>query len=296
MPTKNTIYDFWKVSIPETFNGGFKQALFQLSQTDDVSARNQSIDGDIVRWEELDLSDSRYLYGDFGKLRMQVLPQMGGIDQLSSPLPFDRNEGIDELFAFMYDMNSQILVTQYNHYGSSLRLFTKYLTSKINFGGPVHVFPILSQTGAEKLRNLDNISKITYKVARPTTQALNPLASDSFDTAISQLESFGAQTVVTTISMDRKRSSLITNTVRRVFHMLTENHGSNASLEKFEVSGDHRGERDEFDLVRDRMRHRENLPISENRSISFSARISAARRAFEAKRDELIAQFGENSR
>lgn len=292
MATRIVTYDFWRVEVFRGFRGGFGQALQNLSLLTSFAQRNATIDGDLLRWEVLDLSDPRYVYGDFSKLRMAVLPKKGGVNQPATDLGLTNTEGVDELFAFLYDRNSRILVTQYNHFGASISALQKYILDKVNIGGPLFFHPVLSQQGAQMLSNMNDMRKVVYKVARPRTAALNPIATQPIDQATQQMHDYGAQTVECTISMDRTRTSLVSRTVRGLFNTFQRNGGRDAKLEKFEVTGYVNGEKESFDMIRDRMKHQESLTVATNRSIPYQARANAAMRALNSKRAELIAQFG----
>jgi len=292
MANKDVIFYFYKVATSKKTKGGFGKVLEKLSKLTSVKERNQTIDGDIVRWEQMDTSDKRYIYGDFGKLRMQILPRKGGVNELSTSLHLGKNEGIDELFAFVYDRNSGVLVTQYNHYGSSISAFQKYVLSKVDTIGPIAITPILSVEGAKRLNKISDVRKVRYKVARPTVEALNPVAG-GFGSAIDQFNEFGAYAVESTVSMNRRKSSLIVDSVLGLYNFLVGSLPPKAVVEKFELTVYENGVKDTFDLIQDRLKHTESLSIAPDRTITFDERKGAAVRALNTKRKELIAQFGD---
>jgi len=235
--SKNVAYEFWMVNTPPTFAGGFGAALTQLATINVVANRNAEINGYTMRWEELDVN-GRYFYGDIVKLRMDLLPLKGGVNTKSSSLNLPQTEGISEAFAFLFDTNSNVLVTQYNHYGASVGGFISYLEQTITFGGAVDVLPIWTVAGLEKLQQMTDVRRIKYRIAKPKGLTLNPNAAGSVDSAITTMGDFDASTVEMVISSGLSHKSLTMREVlKKAKNLLTGQTAANVHVETFEVIG-----------------------------------------------------------
>lgn len=293
MKSKKISFEFWKVKTPDSFPGGFGAALIALQGISNISQRNKNISDYTMRWEELEL-DGRYFYGDFFKLRMDLLPLRGGINRKSSSLNLPLNEGISEPFVFIYDKNSNILVTQHNHYGASVGSFTQYIQQLVPIGGLIDVLPVYSVAGLQRLRHMTDVRRVCYRIAKPRNNALNPGAQGSVDSSISTMNDFDGENIEVIISSGRARRSLtIREVLRRASDLLTGKTIPEANLEKFEVSGYSNGDRDEFDLVKEQLRAKIPVMVGSDRGFTYDDRKAAAMKALNKRRSELVTQFGQ---
>ena len=290
---KDVSFEFWKVSAPASFAGGFQAALVALAQVGTLAQRNQVISGYTMRWEELEVT-GRYFFGDFVKLRMDLLPLKGGMNTKSSSLNLPSNEGIAEPFVFLFDTQSDILVVQHNHYGASVGAFFQYVQQLVSIGGLLDVLPVLSLAGVQKLNHLNDVRRVSYRIAKPRHSAYNPGARGSVDSSISTMDDFDGESIEVVISSGFARRSL---TLREVFKkandFLTGQTTGNAELEKFEVSGYSNGARDEFDLVKEQLRAKIDVAVGAKRDLAYGDRKAAAMRALTMRRGDLITQFGQ---
>lgn len=289
---KTITYDFWKVATPSSFTGGFPAALKQLATISQIANRNETIGGNTLRWEELDTT-GRYFYGDFLKLRMELLPMKGGLSIKSSNLGLNQNEGISELFAFMFDTQSDIFVCQYNHYGASINALIEYIHSKVNLGGPLYFHPVITENSLKKLNSMNDIRHFSYKIAKPTSPALNPNSRGTIEESIAIMDDLGAANIEILVTSGYTRKSM---TIRQILAktkaLLSGTSTANASVEKIEVGGYSNGEKSVIDLIQDRMREKFDLHVGSNRTISYSDRKNSALKALNSRRQELISQFG----
>ena len=291
---KDVTFEFWKVRVPPNFSGGFKAVLTSLAQAGTIEQRNQIINGYTMRWEELEVT-GRYFFCDFIKLRMDLLPLKGGVNTKSSSLNLPSNEGIAEPFVCLFDTHSDILVVQRNHYGASVGAFIQYVQQLVPVGGLIETLPVLSLAGLQKLTHLDDVRRVSFRIAKPRNAAYNPGASGSVDSSISTMDDFDGQSIEVVISSGFARRSL---TLREVFKkanaFLTGQTTGNAELEKFEVSGYSNGSRDEFDLVKEQLRAKIDVVVGTKRDLAYADRKHAAVRALTLRRGDLITQFGQH--
>jgi hypothetical protein len=289
---KNVSFEFWKVATPTAFAGGFAAALTSTSQITQITARNKEINGYTMRWEEIEIGQ-RYITGEFVKLRLDVLPLKGGVSTKSIPLNLHSTEGISEPVIFLFDRQSNILVTQHNHYGASVSAFMEYIQQLVPIGGVIETFPVFSTAGLQKLNQMNDIRNVTYKIAKPTQPGFNPSARGPVDSSISTMSDIGGESIEVQVTSGFSRRSLtIREILRKATDLLTGQTTGNASVEKFEVAGYINGRRYEFDLVKEQLRSKQLVPIGQNRSLGYFDRKDAVMKALNNRRAELVAQFG----
>ncbi|EIP98087.1 hypothetical protein OpiT1DRAFT_02537 [Opitutaceae bacterium TAV1] len=289
---KNVSFEFWKVSTPTAYASGFAGALNATSQITQLTARNKDINGYTMRWEEIDIG-LRYIIGDFVKLRLDVLPLKGGVATKSIPLNLHSSEGISEPFVFLFDKQSDILVTQHNHYSASVSAFMEYIQQLVPIGGVIETFPVFSTAGLQKLNQMNDVRKVSYKIAKPTQPGFNPSAKGPVDSSISTMSDLGGESIEVLVTSGFSRRSLtIREILRKATDLLTGQTTGNASVEKFEVAGYINGRRDEFDLVKEQLRSKQLVAVGQNRSLGYFDRKDAVMKALNNRRSELIAQFG----
>ena len=234
---KNVSFEFWQVSVAPNYLGGFKTALTTLAQAGAISQRNQTIGGYTMRWEELEVT-GRYFFGDFIKLRMDLLPLKGGVNTKSSSLNLPSSEGISEAFVFVLDTNSNILITQHNHYGASVGSFIQYIHQLVQIGGPIQVLPVLSSAGVQKLNGMTDVRRLTYRIAKPRNVAYNPGARGSVDSSISTMDDLDGESIEVSVSTRfAHRSLTLREVVNKANDLVNGRTIGGANLEKFEVAG-----------------------------------------------------------
>lgn len=289
---KTVSFEFWQVTTPASYVGGFGAALSALAQITAFSSKNQIVGGYMMRWEELETT-GRYFYGDFVKLRMDVLPLKGGTSTKSSSLNLPSNEGIAEPFIFLFDTQSDVLVVQHNHYGATLGSFVNYLQQLVAIGGGVSALPIFTPSAIQKLNQMNDVRRVSYRIARPTNAAYNPGSHGSIDSAVATMDDFNGESIEVSISSGfAKRSLTIREILYKAQSFLGGQSTGNAALKKFEIVGYANGSREEFDLVKDHLRVRIDVPVGAKRDLTYPSRKLAALQALNRCRSDLIALFG----
>ncbi len=289
---KKLSFDFWLIKMPATYAGGFGDALEAMSKVESIPKRNAEINKYTVRWEEISIQP-RYIMGDFVKLRLDILPLKGGVDSKSMPLNLRLSEGISEPFAFLFDTQSSILVTQKNRYGASVSMFIEYVEKLGAVGEMIEIFPVLSKEGIQKLRQMDDVRTVSYKIAKPTQAEVDFDSNDSVDSAISTMRDVGGETIEVRITSGRKRKSLtLRNIARLAGNLLGGKTTGSAVVKKFEISGYTNGHRDEFDLIKEQLRATQEVPIAQSRSLSYNDRKNAITLALNSQKSELVGLFG----
>ena len=284
---KKVTFDFYKVEMPYGYS--FETAIDDLSKVTELKNRVVEINGDPLRWEEIDTSP-RFITGDLVKLRMYLLPSKGGLHSKVEDIGLEADEGIAEETVFFYDKNTKTLVYQRNRYGVSASRFQDYL---LHFykpkGGTIDFLPLLRKSGLERLDKMDEIRKFSYRLARPTDNKYNRISDGSTEESIELLDDLSAMAVNIELSMGHYKGSMAIDKVKERAKKLFRRESTKANEpKKIFISGvDEYGVPDQFDLLDLRIKQEESLTPDHNRRLTYAARKSAANRAFRQNVEEV---------
>lgn len=284
--------DFYRVSIPHP-NGGKLEDFLDRMMGSPPSSRNVQREGNYIRLQEGSASGD-FWSGEIIRIRMEELPVKAALNGTVESLDLKKDEGLGEGVAFLYHLPSRVLALQRTRFGISASTFAYYMEQQ-HQGLAVDLDIILEEAAISKLDRMDTIRDFEIQIAPlDNLSILRKQKQQSVNSMISISEFHQAPHISVRLKMGRRRGTLerVTETAKNVLKIT----GSDDKvIEKMKITGQHGGDDPAvLDLLEHRMR--EHVDLSANgprRTISFTERKTALRRAWDKRQREILEMFSD---
>jgi len=290
MPRKIRV-DFYQVDTQKP-SVLFEDIIQQISSFPSDESRNIEIRGFPIR---LSTSSQRlgFWQGDLMRIRMNDIPTKASLSGETEPLELDDDEGLGEETAFLYHIQTNVLMMQRNRLGVSASAFAKYCRSMCHLDEDITFDPILRGNVLERLAQMQIVRKFELKVARVEDLTILQGQDRGVDEVLNIKDVFNAPNVSLTVSVgNRKNISLgnVIETAKKLFRSASDN---SVNVKKIEVSGanEEDNQTDIIDLLEYWIREEIRINPIDLRIVSYAERLQALEQAWERRREELGRMF-----
>lgn len=283
---KNLKCDFFEVQPKRNGVMPLKDALQSLINLGSNQRTFEEFDL-VCRMDSLTGTNHR-IHGDLVRIRMTDLPERCNKRGRKIPLQLEDDEGLGESNAFMLDSDRNILAIQKNKFGISPNSFVRYIHDKTNGNGDYVFFPILSQNGMIKLRDLTTVRKIEVQFGKvDSAHVVSP--NHSFGQATKILNQFEGAYINLTLSMSHNQGTMNKGKLMRsVRELFSRGRSNDASIEKFKIDGyDTDGKDEIIDLLADKISYKSTIEVAERKAIPYTKRKRFIEEAFEDRGEEI---------
>lgn len=291
---KKVVIDFYKVLMPAdapcTFEGMIENFMREVTA---LSERHVKISGNYIRLHDFQKRFHVYT-GSMIKLRMDDIPQKGGLSGVLDDLPLGDDEGLADQTFFLYSPKYKILLYQRTNSGVRVSSFLHYL-EKVTSIGPIELSPVLETDAVRKLTRMNLIRKFQFKFASPTNPAILSAAGPSIGSAVEMMHEQGAGHIEIVLSVGRsRRGTLALQAVKNyALNLLKISKEDTDTVEKLIVTGKELEDEtsEPLDLLRHRMREQFSVTLKD-RKIPADECLNGMIQSYDKREPDLAEQFG----
>lgn len=299
--TKVARIDFYTIEMPKNSNSRFEDFLKQVYALPE-NDRTQTVNSTPVRLQrlvEVDNLGEKFLEGEIVRIRMSGLPSIaglqGGVEDLNLPV----NKGLGEQTAFLYHPATKTLLFHATQVGVSIPSFLRYFEilggSVLNlFQAQIFADPILVKDALQRLAKMKSIRTFEYRLRVAEADNMEFLEDQglSVKQEIDLMNKYKAPSIGLKLSVEHlKNDSLDTSNTQNTVKSLLRWEGKHpGDVSKIRLSGaDEDNEAIHIkNLLKETMRETIKLQIGQERSIPYSVRCDALRRAWQRRQDEIF--------
>ena len=294
MARKLTV-DFYRVDV----SGGsdFQRLLAEVSALP-PEERNRTGSSSPIRLQEY-TRNGDVMEGDMLKIRMDEVPIKASLYGSTRFIDLNDDEGIGEETAFYYYAPWRILLLQRNRHAVSASAFTWYF-NHIADGGPIiELIPILRSDVLQRLARMTIMRKLDVRIAGVENAEIFRGEGYGVGAIIDLKDAFSAPNVSVSVSMGRRRGSLLLERVRETITGLLRISGhDDRHLKKLAVEAqeDYTSTTELLDILKSRIIEQIDIDPTVDRRLPYERRKEALREVFSRRRTELRQMFGESGR
>jgi len=283
--------EFYRINILYPQDGRMED-FFNKSIQNPPGSRNSVREGQYVRLQE-GSAHGQFWSGDMLRIRMEELPVKAALSGTVESLDLEKDEGLGEGTAFLYHIPSGILALQRNRFGVSASAFTHYMTHQ-HLGLELELDIVIEKAAFRKLDRMDTIRDFEIQIAPlDNLSFLRKQRQPSVNSMISMSQFHQAPHIDVRLKMGRRKGGLegVLETAKRLLK-ITE--AEDKIVEKMKITGVH-GDEDPIilDLLNHRMREQVDVSAEgPRRTIPFTERQTAVRRAWDKRQHEILEMFG----
>ncbi|MEQ8467684.1 DUF6731 family protein [Coleofasciculus sp. E1-EBD-02] len=289
--SKTLKMDFYKIEIPDS-SISFREVLQNVHNLpNDKRVRE-------VRRHQVWLCEAyihQHLWeGDMIRLRMTDIPIKGNLSGNVEEINLADHEGIGERTAFLYHIPTKILVLQSSQAGTSPQSFAEYFRRMGELDTEIYLDPVLQIDAMQRLTNIQTVRKFEVRTAGLDSMEIIKDQNVGVQQFVKMSEIFRAPTLSVSLSIGhKKKSSLSVDTIKELAHKLTRiSQQNNQNVKKLRISGStDEGENIKLDLINNRMREIIDINPGKQRSIPYTLRKEAVKKAWENRKNELNQMF-----
>lgn len=288
-PEKTINFDFFTVECAPGIK--FADLLDRAAGVPNDIHRNREMSGHPVRLDEYDRQGQIHT-GDMVKIRMSNLPPKACLRGGKVSLGLASDEGLGEETAFLYHADLNVIVIQRNRLGIGHGKMSEYFQALLN-RGPVEFFPIVTFDGLERLRETPDIRQFEIRVAG--LDDASPLKGQGISCAsiVDTMEELKAPVVTLVFGAGRGKRGLSKQDVCRMAGKLVKHSGRGKTIPVLRARVfDPEDGIIPLDLIQDRVCETMTIKPGSDRRISYEARSSAARAAWERKQKTIRGILG----
>lgn len=227
--------------------------------------------------------------GSISKIRMNALPERINSKTLQSgEIPLNKEDGLAESTAFLYDPRINIILAQKSQHGPSISNLTVVFENQLG-ALPIEFDVVIKKDALKKLNDMNEIKKIVFRIAKPAPDCIidNANASALLDSI------FSTGSINSEVKLSAGRKGTLTKWIKDLAYHLTHNENL-FNTEKIIVTGcNEEGERDTLSLLKWKLEHTEKVS-GDFRTLSLELRFRILLSAHQAKKDELYEMFFTN--
>ena len=276
--------DFYQVV---NLKGSLSAILDGLLETE-TDKRNVDANGQPLRLERLEKktdANGTFYEGEFVKVRMDNLPVKASTTSGIGSIGLRDDEGIGEETAFLYSQDRDILILQRNRFGATFLRVEEYFNT---FGGAdnhIGLSVMMNANALKRLKSAKAVKSVSVCVAPVGGAQIDSLRGVSVGKAIGAMEELGGEKVTLTVSLAARGSgSLIMDKIMDIARSVIDVRNQSAiSVPKMQVKAEDDDGTSIIDFVKDRLSCCENIPNDNDRHLSYNARISFLRSAWNSK-------------
>ena len=287
--------NFFKVTTPSP-NSNFGKILDFCSQWDeDADKRNHNRVPNIVRLQEL-IHDSGVWIGDMLWIDMTETAlradRQGDVD----PVKLAQDQGIADTTAFLYDPKLNCLLLESSRPGVTKGRFRKFYSRLNRVKGEIELPTILTADAYQNMSNLNRVTKLAVKIAGGVNGQVVKDSERPVKSGLEIAEALDAPELTLEISVGRAwRNDELnrSNVMTFVKDALSLSDNDDVRFDSMEVVGrNRREEREEINLIKDKMQYEEEIQPNSDRTIPFNKRANAIENAYRDKKSDLNNLFG----
>jgi hypothetical protein len=280
--------DFYRVNV--TGGNDFQRLLADVYALP-PEERNRTGTSSPIRLQEY-TPNGDILEGDMLKIRMDEVPLKASLHGSTRFIDLNDDEGIGEETAFHYYVPWRVLLLQRNRHAVSASAFTWYF----NHGGPIiELVPILRSDILQRLARMTIMKKLDVKIAGVENAEIFRGEGHGVGAIIDLKEAFSAPNVSVSVSMGRRRGTLLVDNVRETISGLLRVSGfGDRRLKKLAVEAqeDYTHTPELLDILKSRIIEDTEIDPTADRRLPYDRRKDALREVFTRRRTELRQMFG----
>ncbi|MCL6166204.1 MULTISPECIES: DUF6731 family protein [Acinetobacter calcoaceticus/baumannii complex] len=285
MTKKYINFDFYQVILTGTNVASLPEGFDNILSKNFIDRKEvKGFTREIYRLEKF--SPNQWI-GQFRKYRTDQLPAYATFGEDEIELELKENQGIIERNTFIYYIDMNILVWQYDAHANHPERFADFLS--VSFGSKVEVAPILTKNAISKLmKGGVEALKFDLSVARPTAPSLYD--SNSFTKGLFSLMSNSGSDLFNLsggIDLRSKEHDTLTTQFKSGLASLVES----GAAKKAKVVIEDEGKREILDLITDRVKASRQIETLA-KSIPFMSMVDMINSAYEEKRGVLNEVIG----
>jgi hypothetical protein len=188
--------------------------------------RNRSGTGSPIRLQEISFNGD-VIEGDMLRIRMDEVPLRASLRGDTRFIDLNDDEGIGEETAFYYYIPWRVLLLQRNRYALSASAFAWYFNHISENGMIVMLNQILRSDVMQRLARMTIIRKFKVNIAGIDNASIFRNQGQGVNAIIDLKEQFSSPNVNISLSMAKRRGSLLVEMVRETIHDLLGISGHN---------------------------------------------------------------------
>jgi len=283
--------DFYRVDVSGDLD--FQRLLADVSALP-PEERNRIGASSPIRLQEY-THNGDVMEGDMLKIRMDEVPLKASLNGPTRFIDLNDDEGIGEETAFYYYAPWRVLLFQRNRHAVSASAFTWYF-NHIADGGPIiGLAPILRSDIMQRLARMTIMRKLNVKIAGVENADIFRGEGHGVGAIIDLKEAFSAPNVSVSVSMGRRRGSLLVERVRETISGLLRVSGhDDRRLKKLAVEAqeDFAHTPELLDILKSKIIEEIAIDPTADRRLPYDRRKEALREGFSRRRTELRQMFG----
>ncbi len=294
MARKLTV-DFYRVDV----SGGldFQRLLAEVSALP-PEERNRTGTSAPIRLQEYS-HNGDVIEGDMLKIRMDEVPLKASLYGSTRFIDLNDDEGIGEETAFYYYVPWRVLLLQRNRHAVSASAFAWYFNHISGDGPIIELVPILRSDIMQRLARMTIMRKLDVKIAGVENADIFRDEGHGVGAIIDLKDAFSAPNVSVSVSMGRRRGTLLVERVREAISGLlrVSGHGDRR-LRKLAVEAqeDFAHAPELLDILKSRIIEEIAVDSTADRRLPYERREEALRAVFPRRSAELRQMFGEGGR
>lgn len=273
-----------KIHLFKTSGESPARMIFERLFNADFAERNQEINGDTFRMEDLKAEDgSQLLLMNFIRLRLDEGPGKAGLNQKVTGFGLARSEGFAEETAVLYDPETELWVIQYNHFGPRAGAVASYMSRMQHPRPSMDLVPVWRDDAMRELACRPFKTKLEIKVAARSISALDADGAVGLTEGLKAARANGADTLTLEIGVRRGNSfsGKVIDSWMGWFHNIKRKSAA-SSLDRFVVTAKGPGfESKEINLLNFREEKEFPMKAGKDRRLPLEARWDTLVRAWE---------------